>query len=132
MNKEIDNLIIEIASMLEDGVIVVGGFGLSQDSANYVMEYRSLEEQKGALKQILPFLILMENNDGLTGKAPSYVLEKLQTADGYDQCYRMLDPKNSLKLLEWLRKWEKNDIYSHSEYDEIRQQAAGLTETKEI
>ena len=39
MNEKLENLIIEIGTMIESGTIMVGGFGISQDSANFVREY---------------------------------------------------------------------------------------------
>ena len=41
MYTKLDNLILEIASMIESGTIKVGALGLSQDSANFVREYNS-------------------------------------------------------------------------------------------
>ena len=38
MNDKMKNLIIEIASMIDNGSIIVGALGLSQDSADYIME----------------------------------------------------------------------------------------------
>ena len=37
-NDKMDNLIIEIASIIDCGSITVGALGLSQDSADYIME----------------------------------------------------------------------------------------------
>ena len=36
MTEEQENLIIELADMVESGSIIVGALGLSQDSANYI------------------------------------------------------------------------------------------------
>ena len=36
MTEEQENLIIELADMIESGSIIVGALGLSQNSANYV------------------------------------------------------------------------------------------------
>ena len=55
MYTKLDNLILEIASMIESGTIKVGALGLSQNSANYVREHDSsrsdLEEQIETLLQ---------------------------------------------------------------------------------
>ena len=44
MYTKLDNLIVEIASMLESGTITVGALGLSQDSVDYIHSYEA--EQK--------------------------------------------------------------------------------------
>jgi len=45
MNNKDKNLIIELATMIESGSIIVGALGLSQDSANYVRElYKILDK----------------------------------------------------------------------------------------
>lgn len=46
------------------------------------------------LKQIVVFAILMENNDGIIGKHPSYILEKFRNASCLDHPELLLDNKN--------------------------------------
>jgi len=46
------------------------------------------------------FAILMENNDGIMSKSPSYILEKFQSA-----CPEILDAHNKRKLVRWAREW---------------------------
>lgn len=75
------------------------------------------------LKQAVVFAILMENNDGVIGKHPSYIQEKLTTTESFNQCYRILDRPNSQKLLKWLRKWDVADIYTVKEMIELWRQA---------
>jgi len=60
------------------------------------------------IKNIIAFCILMENNDGILGKSPDYVLEKFKRyiegneEDGYEWG---LDMNNKLKLTEYINKW---------------------------
>lgn len=46
------------------------------------------------------FAILMENNEGLIGKAPKYVKEKFASA-----CPEVLDIGNQRKLIKWAEAW---------------------------
>lgn len=46
------------------------------------------------------FAILMENNEGIMGKSPSYVREKFQSA-----CPEILDEYNKRKLIRWAEDW---------------------------
>jgi len=60
------------------------------------------------LKQAVVFAILMENNEGIVGKHPNYILEKLRRCE---ECYReeellaLLDSKNEAKYREWKARW---------------------------
>ena len=45
MNTQLDNLITEIASMIESGTIKVGALGLSKNSVDYVRDYSDSQEQ---------------------------------------------------------------------------------------
>lgn len=49
---------------------------------------------------LISFCVLMENGEGILGKAPSYVLEKYQTANP-----ALLDGFNEHKLLEYIERW---------------------------
>jgi len=61
MKEELDNLILEIASMLESGTITVGALGLSQNSVDYILGYEKGEEYKKGYNQCL-------KDEGLTGE----------------------------------------------------------------
>lgn len=50
---------------------------------------------------LISFCILMENNDGIVGKAPMYVLEKWETKNPL-----LLDSFNMKKLTDYIEKWE--------------------------
>ena len=56
------------------------------------------------LFKIVEFCILMENNDGILGKAPSYIQEKYETTDGSGI---LLDSHNHKKFQEWKQRWMK-------------------------
>ena len=47
-STDLDNLITEIATMIESGTIRVGALGLSQDSADYVNHYDDVQEAIGS------------------------------------------------------------------------------------
>ncbi|MBT9132833.1 MAG: hypothetical protein DDT33_01363 [Firmicutes bacterium] len=61
------------------------------------------------VKQLVTFCILMENHEGVTGKAPSYIIEK------YEKCLRctdqelesLLDTKNRRKYIMWKNLWNR-------------------------
>ena len=62
---------------------------------------------------IVAFAILMENNDGIIGKSPDYILEKFDRyclSENKDEYAWGLDANNKQKLLDWTKKWlNKND-----------------------
>ena len=59
------------------------------------------------LKQIVVFSILMENGEGITGKAPSYVEEKLKILSGKNDygVEAMLDDINIKKFRLYQKRW---------------------------
>ena len=57
------------------------------------------------LKQAIVFAILMENDKGILGKAPSYVEEKLRSCEQSDKPEALLDTNNQAKFLKWQEKW---------------------------
>lgn len=59
------------------------------------------------LHQAVCFAILMENNLGIRGKAPSYILEKLSAVSDTNEPEGLLDANNMAKFLEWKRTWEE-------------------------
>ena len=58
------------------------------------------------LRQAIVFSILMENGEGILDKAPSYVEEKLKSAEALTNPEVMLDLFNLAKLDEWQEKWK--------------------------
>lgn len=60
------------------------------------------------IRQALVFAILMENNDGVLGKAPSYMEEKLNSAGSLDEPECLLDSQNLAKFNEWQKRWQIN------------------------
>jgi len=58
------------------------------------------------LKQAVVFAILMENNEGIKVKAPSYILEKLEMCEKMEHPERLLDSGNFAKFNRWLEKWD--------------------------
>lgn len=69
------------------------------------MKYNESEK----LKNIVAFCVLMENNEGILGKSPDYILEKFnrfcneKTENGEWQWG--LDISNRNKLTTWVEKW---------------------------
>lgn len=59
------------------------------------------------LHQAVVFAILMENNQGVVAKAPSYVLEKLSSCSTSSSPEALLDENNRAKFEEWKRTWLK-------------------------
>lgn len=59
------------------------------------------------IENIVAFCILMENNDGILGKAPSYIIEKycglIEGNTEYPENF--LDFKNKAKFDKWKEKW---------------------------
>jgi hypothetical protein len=59
------------------------------------------------VRKLVVFAILMENNDGILGKHPFYVLEKWEAINkaSIESLLGLLDYENQLKYNEWKRKW---------------------------
>ena len=63
---------------------------------------------KTHLKNIVAFCALMENNDGILGKSPSYIMEKFMRYaidETNDQTGWGLDHGNDSKVKDWVAKW---------------------------
>ena len=78
MKEELDNLILEIASMIESGTIKVGALGLSRDSAYFVVGYDS---SRSDLAEQIETLLQNTNIDkntryALMGLVERYVSKK--------------------------------------------------------
>jgi hypothetical protein len=59
------------------------------------------------IKQLVVFAILMENNDGILGKAPSYLLEKYEACKLLPNPESLLDSQNKAKFKDYLKTWLK-------------------------
>lgn len=57
------------------------------------------------LRQLVTFAILMENNEGIIGKNPKYIHEKIELCKGFNIPERILDSKNMIKLEAYAKKW---------------------------
>lgn len=59
------------------------------------------------LKNLIVFCILMENNDGILGKSPDYIIEKFERFVGKnDDSFKWgLDSNNQEKFNKYLKKW---------------------------
>ena len=57
------------------------------------------------LKQAVVFAILMENHEGIRGKHPNYIIEKLKICGKLEYPERLLDLSNRTKLKEWKENW---------------------------
>ena len=62
------------------------------------------------LKQAVVFSILMENNEGIIGKAPSYIEEKLNSCEELGEPEVLLDSNNKQKFDDWKNKWNFAEI----------------------
>ena len=58
------------------------------------------------LRQAVVFAILMENNEGILGKAPIYVKEKLISCALSDEPEGLLDSHNLARFREWTIRWK--------------------------
>lgn len=57
------------------------------------------------LEQLVCFAILMENNEGILGKSPDYLMEKYRACVGSREPEALLDACNRNKLAEYRRRW---------------------------
>lgn len=63
------------------------------------------------IKNIVAFCILMENDEGILGKSPDYIMEKFKRyclSERKDEWQWGLDMNNQRILKEWEDKWLKN------------------------
>ena len=54
---------------------------------------------------LVAFSILMENNDGILGKSPSYIKEKYVFCTEMDHPEQMLDDTNKAKFDKYIDLW---------------------------
>ena len=57
-------------------------------------------------KNMVAFLILMENGEGVLSKAPSYIKEKWDLLQDCDYPESLLDEKNKEKFEKYFERWE--------------------------
>lgn len=60
------------------------------------------------IESLVTFAILMENNEGILGKAPSYIKEKFDACmatNNPEYLVSLLDYPNSCKLQQWRERW---------------------------
>jgi len=63
------------------------------------------------LKQVVGFCILMENDQGIVGKAPKYIDEKMrlmQRCQSDEDVKAPLDLDNQRKYDKWLENWKSH------------------------
>lgn len=78
---------------------------------------------------VLCFNVLMANNDGFMGKAPSYVDEKVaMLKEGYT-AYGRLDRLNQLKVLKYHLIWNLDKPEKIKKYEEEYAQATNTIKT---
>jgi len=56
---------------------------------------------------LVAFSILMENNDGILGKSPKYMMEKYDYCTKMEHPESMLDSVNAAKFNEYMERWFK-------------------------
>ena len=58
---------------------------------------------------LVAFSILMENNDGILGKSPSYIKEKYDFCTKIENPKSMLDNTNTAKFNKYMELWFRED-----------------------
>jgi hypothetical protein len=86
-----------------------------------------MNEEYKQLKNIVPFIVLMQN---MNDKSPGYILEKFartntetHSINQYGGLWQALDTQNTRKLIEWMDEWKAHDIFSAEELKDIQHQA---------
>lgn len=59
------------------------------------------------IKRLVVFSILMENNEGIKFKSPSYIIEKYHSSMKVPYPESLLDRGNKAKFNEWINTWDK-------------------------
>ena len=65
-----------------------------------------------SLESLVAFCVLMENNSGILGKAPSYIEEKFticRCLKNTEELEKLLDHNNRKKFNEYIKIWFKNE-----------------------
>jgi len=70
--------------------------------------------KKNTIKNIVAFCILMQNNNGIIGKSPDYIMEKYMryaaNISGVDKTEWGLDASNKALLEIWIYKWVPDEL----------------------
>ena len=64
------------------------------------------------LEQLVAFCVLMENGQGIVGKAPSYIFEKfkaVQRREKRDELRGLLDLRNQAKFDKYIETWRVDE-----------------------
>lgn len=81
--------------------------------------------EKNKILNLVAFCILMENDDGILGKSPNYILEKFEKycRDTSETKWMFgLDVDNLRKLKKWAEKWFNIDLEKEiEEYYEMEE-----------
>jgi predicted transposase YdaD len=80
---------------------------LLRGRAFYFAQKPHTKEGKMQLESLVMFCILMENNEGILGKSPDYILEKFNRASQSEgeEMLGALDAKNQAKYQDWKQLW---------------------------
>lgn len=72
-----------------------------------MLNNKQKEKAVQILRNLVAFLVLMENGNGVVDKSPDYIMEKFQRYCGKDDDSLMsgLDSDNKRKLTEWCERW---------------------------
>lgn len=70
------------------------------------------DEEVKEILSIVEFCILMQNDEGIMGKAPSYIMEKFFSTQGDGV---LLDGSNYAIFTAWREKWMKEVAYESNE-----------------
>ena len=68
-----------------------------------------MEIARDRLKGVVVFAVLMENNEGIIGKSPRYIMEKLNAALGMNNPEGLLDSNNMQLFEDWVSMWLKEE-----------------------
>ena len=64
------------------------------------------------IEQLVAFCVLMENHEGIVGKAPSYLWEKWESCSertSRDELLGLMDSTNAAKFRQYIKTWRLTD-----------------------
>ncbi len=64
-----------------------------------------MDQNQMDLFKTVCLLQLMQHRDGLIGKAPKYILEKMKASKDPRAAWNMLDKEGQLRICDWADKW---------------------------
>ena len=70
---------------------------------------KEAEETETYIDGLVTFCILMENNRGILGKAPSYLYEKYEMSMNMQNPSRLLDTENKAKFDKYIKTWFREE-----------------------